>query len=151
MFSLVTERSVTALVLFLTACGLYYSSLNADYADLGGAFDPTFFPRIILMVWIGLSLATLILEVVVRTPSHSFKWVRTLGLSLISFAYVLSMQSTGFFLASVVFCVAASLLLGMRKYVTIALFSVLVPGSLVLLFNHILALPLPISPFTYLF
>ena len=151
MPSLFSERSVTALVLLLIACGLYYSSLDASYADLGGAFDPTFFPRIILMIWGGLALITLMVEATDRTPTLPFKLVRVLALALLSFAYVLVMPEIGFFLTSVVYCALSLIILDVRRVVTIALFSLLMPGSLVLLFNHILTLPLPTSPFTHLF
>ncbi|MEP0521344.1 MAG: tripartite tricarboxylate transporter TctB family protein [Hyphomicrobiales bacterium] len=151
MPSFISERSLTGLALLLIGGALYASSFDASYADLGGAFDPTFFPRIILMIWLLLALATLIVEVMRKTPSKPFQALRVLGITIASFLYVLFLTDLGFFLTSVIFCLVILSLLSMRRYLVMVLFSVLVPGSLVVLFNHILTLPLPTSPFTYLF
>lgn len=151
MSTFISERSLTGLALFLTGGALYISSLDASYADLGGAFDPTFFPRIVLTIWLLLALATLVLEVMRKTPSKPFKFLRVLALSAASFLYVLFLTKLGFLLTSILFCLVVLWLLDMRRYLAMVAFSVLVPGSLVILFNHILTLPLPTSPFTYLF
>lgn len=151
MSSFISERSLTGLALLLTGGALYASSFDASYADLGGAFDPTFFPRIVLTIWLVLALATLVVEVMRKTPSKPFKLLRVSALALASFLYVLFLSEFGFFLTSIAFCLVVLFLLEMKRYLAMVLFSVLVPGSLVLLFNHILTLPLPTSPFTYLF
>ncbi|MEL6677667.1 MAG: tripartite tricarboxylate transporter TctB family protein [Pseudomonadota bacterium] len=57
----------------------------------------------------------------------------------------------GFMLSAVPFSMIALWIFGLRNPLVIVAYAVVVPGSLVLLFNHILKLPLPTSPFTYLF
>lgn len=151
MSTFISERSLTGLALLLIGSALYASSFDASYADLGGAFDPTFFPRIVLSIWIALAFITLIVEAVRKSPSKPFKLMRVFLLSAASFLYVVFMSELGFFLTSMAFCLVTLPLLDMRRHLAILIFSVLVPGSLVLLFNHILTLPLPTSPFTYFF
>ncbi len=56
------EGRMTSLVLLVIASGLLSWTYGQSYADLGGAFSPMFFPRIILWLWLGLALLHLLPE-----------------------------------------------------------------------------------------
>jgi hypothetical protein len=146
-----TEKSLGAVVLLLIPVALLLSTIGLKFADLGGAFSPVFFPRIILWLWIGLACLNMILTLWRRAPPE----VRPLGrvglLAILLPAYALAIMPAGFFLASLVFCLITLWLLGWTKPISLLAFSVGLPGALVVLFNHWLSLPLPTSPITYLF
>lgn len=71
-------------------------------------------------------------------------------LALLIPLYALGIMPAGFFLASVAFCAITLWLLGWSKPIPLLIFSVGLPGALVILFNHWLTLPLPTSPITHL-
>jgi len=54
-------------------------------------------------------------------------------------------------LSAVPFSALALWIFNIRSPFIIAAYAVAVPGSIVVLFNHVLKLPLPTSPFTYFF
>lgn len=148
----ITERNAVSLALMLVAAALIASSYNNSYADLGGAFDPMFFPRIILGIWLVLSVINLSTSIMQAQQSSSgILLLRISILAIVTLAYALLLTTLGFLIISVIFSLVVLPLLGIKKPLTVLLFSALVPGSLVILFNHILTLPLPTSPFTYLF
>lgn len=143
------ERSWLSLLLLIAGCALFASTLNANYADLGGAFSPVFFPRIILAGWIVLALMSLLADVLSSNRQRGVQWI-TVGIVAISlYGYIELMPIIGFFLSSVVFAIIILLSTGQRKAFDIALFAILVPGALLLLFNHLLTMPLPVSPFVW--
>ena len=148
---MLTEKSIGAIALLLTPLALLFSTIGLEFADLGGAFSPIFFPRIILWLWVGLAGLNLISTVWSRAPTEARPLARVGLLALLLPVYALSIMPAGFFLASLVFCLVTLRLLGWTKPVSLIAFSVGLPGALVILFNHWLSLPLPTSPITYLF
>lgn len=145
--SLISERAFISIVLLLTGCALLIHTYSLGFADLGGAFSPVFFPRIILTAWITLALLSLIADVLSVGRSASNQWVRVVVVAIAMFAYIKLMQPLGFFICSVVFCAIVLLVTGQRRVRDVVIFSILLPGALLLLFNHILVMPLPVSPF----
>ncbi len=130
-------------------CALYASTFGANYADLGGAFSPVFFPRIILSGWIALALFSLIADALSGKLSGSVQWLAVVTVSIAMYAYTELMPIAGFFISSVVFSIVVLLAMGQRKAMDIMLFSIIVPGALIVLFNHVLTMPLPVSPFLW--
>lgn len=149
--AIITERSVTALILFLVGAGLFSQTFGAQYADLGGAFSPMFFPQIILGIWVVLTGLNLIAEVWAPRRSEMPRLLRVTVIALASFVFLLAMPRLGFFLSAVPFALLALLVLGMRGPLGIAIVALGVPAALVALFNHALTLPLPTSPFAWWF
>ena len=143
------QRSWLSLVLLILGCALYASTLGASYADLGGAFSPVFFPRIILVGWILLALLSLLADVLASESSGAVQWRTVIIVSIAMYAYIELMPVAGFFVSSVVFSIVVLLATGQRRPLDIALFSLIVPGALVALFNHVLTMPLPVSPFVW--
>ena len=149
--AIITERSVAALILFLVGAGLFSQTFGAQYADLGGAFSPMFFPQIILGLWVALTGLNLITEVWTPRASEMPRLLRVTVIALASFIFLLAMPRLGFFLSAVPFALLALLVLGMRAPLGIAIVALGVPAGLVALFNHTLTLPLPTSPFAWWF
>ncbi|MDC0434433.1 tripartite tricarboxylate transporter TctB family protein [bacterium] len=141
------ERAWLSLTLLLSGCALYASTLGASYADLGGAFSPVFFPRIILSGWILLSMLSMLADVLRAENTVSVRWRVIVVVTCALFAYIKLISILGFFFSSFLFSIILLAATGQRKWLDILLFSLIVPGSLVALFNHVLTMPLPVSPF----
>lgn len=145
----VFQRVWLSLLLLITGCGLFASTLGANYADLGGAFSPVFFPRIILGGWIALALLSLVSDFLSSEHLAPSRWLTVVILSIALFIYIEFMPVVGFFASSVAFCMVVLVATGQRNVVAVLLFSLLVPGALIALFNHLLTMPLPVSPFVW--
>ncbi len=149
MGRLANERAAIALVLFLTGAALVVSTFGLNFADLGGAFSPMFFPRIVLMIWLVLAAVNLVIDVLARRRGEDFLYLRVGLISLAVLAYVQLLIPLGFFICSAVFGVLVLILLGVRGPIALVLVGLGVPLALVGLFNHVLTMPLPNSPFVW--
>jgi hypothetical protein len=146
------ESVIVTLGLLIAAIALFASTFTQSFTATEVAQSPMFFPRIILMLWIGLNIVALfqILRTEMTT-SPVASWMRIGIVMVISLIYTNIIGSEGFFLPSVAFALVCLPAFGIRKVFPVALFAFAVPGALVLLFNHVLGMPLPTSRFTYLF
>jgi hypothetical protein len=144
-----SERIVSTVTLILIGAALFVASLDARSMALDPAFSSTFFPRIILMLWVGLALLDLVTEFMQRRASEPVRLVPVAILVVAVLTYVMSLMTLGFFICSVAFALVALPALGQRNPVTVALYAVVVPGAIVLVFNHMLKMPLPSSPFVW--
>jgi len=152
MGKLTKESGLVQMLLLITAIGLYISTFKQGFSAAEAAQSPMFFPRIILMMWIGLNiigLVQVIRQSSTTTPIAS--WSRILLIIIATCVYVNLIGTEGFFIPSVIFALICLPLFGIRNGVLIVLFAVAVPGALVLLFNHTLGMPLPTSRFTHYF
>ena len=152
MSRFVNERVFVLLILLLVAAALYASTFTQSFSDVGNAHSPVFFPRIILVLWIGLSLIALI-QTLISAPANT-PIVGLLRLAILiaaAVAYTMFLNQYGFFLTSAAFAVVCLVVFGVRSPIIIVVYAVVVPGALVALFNHILKMPLPTSPFTFYF
>lgn len=147
----IIERAGIALTLFLAAVALMTSIGWSDAAGLPPAFSPAFFPRIILMALLCLTAVGFVMECIKSGGTSAFELARTgvLAVALIVFAW--AMTRFGFFLTAATFSMLVLAMLGVRNLFVITLYAVAVPGAIVGLFNHVLIMPLPTSPFSYLF
>lgn len=145
------ERSVTALVLLLLGAGLLSSTFGKQYADLGGAFSPMFFPQIVLWIWVCLAALDLMTEIVCRKQTDVPRMGRVIIIAVATVVFLWAMTRLGFFLSAVPFTMLALVTLDIRRPLPVIAVSVGVPMALVALFNHVLTLPLPTSPFAWWF
>ncbi len=140
------------LALFLVGGGLYAATFGQNYSSVDTAQSPVFFPRIVLTLWMGLALIALVQAI--RTQSDAApvaSWLR-LGLLLVAAViYTNLIGREGFFLPSVAFAAISLPIFGIRNPVAVGLYAITVPGALVLFFNYLLSMPLPVSRFTHLF
>ncbi len=152
MHRIANERVIVQLALLIAAAALYASTYGQSFSASDLAQSPMFFPRIILMLWMGLnviSLAQAVTEGGGGGPIAS--WTRIGAVIVAALIYTNVIGSEGFFIPSVLFALISLPAFGIRNPILVVLFAVAVPGALVLLFNHSLGMPLPTSRFTYLF
>ena len=146
------ERVLVLLALLLAAAALYASSFAQTFSDVGNAHSPVFFPRIILVLWMGLTVIALVqvlLEGASAQPLHGGWRLGILVLS--SVVYTNLVTSYGFFLTSAAFAAICLPVFGVRHPAIVVGYAIAVPAALVALFNHMLGMPLPTSPFTHYF
>lgn len=149
MTRFMTERSAVSLALLLIGSGLTFSTFGSGVAEMGEAFDPTFFPHIVLVAWMGLAALTLVTDVADRQRPEPIRVGATVTAALGLFAYALLMTELGFFICSVLFCVLILMLTGQRRLMVVTGYSLAVPAVVTLTFNHLLKMPLPSSPFVW--
>lgn len=152
MQAVLNERVLALLTLLIAGIALLLTTFGTEFATLGAAQSPVFFPRIILGLWIGLTLVALMQDIAARKAVDPVDKIGALLLFVVAAViYANCVTRLGFMLSSVPFAVISLLVFGVRNPLVIAAYAVAVPGAIVVLFNHILKLPLPVSPFTHLF
>ncbi len=152
MQRLANERVIVQLGLLIVAVALYASTFQQSFSASDLAQSPMFFPRIILTLWIGLAVIALVQTIRAdETQAVIASWPRITIVIVAALIYCNIIASEGFFLPSVVFALVCLPAFGIRNPLLVVPFAILVPGALVLLFNHTLGMPLPTSRFTYLF
>lgn len=145
------ERVIVALALLLGGAALLPAALAQRDAAMGVAFDPSFFPLIVLGGWVLLA-ALAVLDAVRAAPGDTgegVRWLPVLGAALGMLAFALLFRRLGFFIGGAALSVLVLWLSGRIGWRATAVFALLVPGGLVALFNHILKMPLPNSPFVW--
>ena len=147
MSALFTERRVISVIIFVLTAGLVVSTFGLEFADLGGAFSPMFFPRIILIILLGLAAVNVTVDVLTADTRKSIELLPVVIISSAFVAYVLVLMSLGYFISSVAAGVIILLALGLRNPFQVLLIPVSGAAALVGLFNHVLKMPLPNSPF----
>lgn len=145
----ISERIVSTVTLILVGAALFMVSLDAESMALDPAFSSTFFPRIILVLWVGLAVVDLFAELMRRRESDSVAAGPIAILVVAIPIYAISLTTFGFFLCSLAFALVALPALGQRNPLTVAAYALAVPGVIVLVFNHMLKMPLPSSPFVW--
>lgn len=140
-----------ALLILLVSGALLSTTFGQQYADLGGAFSPMFYPRIILSLLFGLAVLDFVTELLRRKSTAAPNILRVLILSCATLLFLFAMPRLGFFLSAVPFSLLALVTLGLRKPVPVLSVSLLAPAAIVALFNHVLTLPLPTSPIAWWF
>jgi len=148
--ALLTERRVTALVLLLIAAALLSQTYGQAYSGLG-AFSPMFFPQIVLTFWVAVAGLNLVGELRAHVPTTRPRLLRVAVIALATVVFLVAMTRLGFFLSAVPFSLLALAVLGLRGPLPMIGVGIGVPAALVGLFNHLLVLPLPTSPFTWWF
>ncbi|KAJ55643.1 hypothetical protein ACMU_13205 [Actibacterium mucosum KCTC 23349] len=146
------ERVLVQIGLLIVAVALFASTFGQQFSSADLAQSPMFFPRVILILWMGLGLIALLQSI--RSDERTTKidsWPRMAVVLVAALIYTNVVASEGFFLPSVGFAIVCLLAFGIRRPWLLILFALLVPGALVVLFNHTLGMPLPTSRFTYLF
>ncbi|ABV95929.1 hypothetical protein Dshi_4219 (plasmid) [Dinoroseobacter shibae DFL 12 = DSM 16493] len=149
MGRIMSERALVSVALLLVGAGLMLSTFGLQFAELGGAFSPMFFPRIVLMMWVGLALLNVVADVMAQPAPQPIRLATVAAIGLGVLVYVIALPEIGFFFASVPLALGMLWLLEVRSPVALVGIAVGVPGALVVLFNHVLTMPLPASPFLW--
>ncbi len=120
----------------------YQTSAAQDYG-----FSPTFLPRILIGMWIVISLILLIRSFGLWSRRVSGSEWKTLGLFVaLVFAYVGLMTQIGFLFSSIPFAICAMWFMGFRRALPVALIATAFPLAVWYGFVFILKIPLPYSP-----
>ncbi len=147
MTALFTERRVISVIILLLTAGLAVSTFGLQFAELGGAFSPMFFPRIILFVLLALAALNVVIDLIAARTSQPIQILPVLVIGAAIVVYVLALMPLGYFISSAGLGCIILLALGLRNPVQVVLVPVAAAGGLVALFNHALKMPLPTSPF----
>jgi len=146
------KNLVTALVLIALGAGYGVLTAGLPRRSLPNSPDPSFFPWIITGCLLLLS-AILLVQGLATPRSARDNGVpapplRAPAVLLVAFvAYVALLSFAGFLAASVPFFAVLMALYGERRWIAIGAASLLVPVMLVLLFRHVLQVPLPTGVF----
>jgi putative tricarboxylic transport membrane protein len=135
-------------LIVLLAGAIYYSYLA--FTDLGfmtrtGRLGPGFFPRIIGVCAIAITLWTLVEELRrERTePVDRQKWVDVALLVALALGYAVLLRLLGGFFATVIYLGVTLSLLNRGQHVRNTLIALLVPGGVYLLFDRVLNANMP--------
>lgn len=133
----------------LVAVGLLVHTFDPHYQDMGiGAqFSPMFYPRILLVLWIGLSIG-LIVEPFLggERDVPQQRWGMLFGMLALVAACTFLLTAIGFLFASILFCLTASFYLGYRGPIGLVLTGLVFPFCTWFLFDKVLLILLPTSP-----
>lgn len=152
MQTLISERVLVLLSLLIAAVALFATTFGTEYRLLGAVQSPVFFPRIILGVMITLTFVAIVQDALSGARDAPVdKWLALIVFVIAALIFANLITRLGFMLSAVPFSMLALWVFGLRNPLAILTYAIAVPGSLVVLFNHILKLPLPTSPFTYYF
>ncbi len=129
---------------------LLWEASDPKYRSMGVGtpFDPVFYPRILLYIWMAVASAVTLRGLVRREapPKETHDWVKLAVITGVIGAYTFSISFLGFFFSSVLLCGTVCLFLRVKQPVLLVIFSVLFPLATWFTFVHLLALPLPVSP-----
>ncbi len=138
--------------MLLLGIGFMYHTFDPEYQQMGiGAqVGPIFYPRILLVVWLLLSVGMLI-EAAVKNGAKGkdISWKNALLMLLLIGLCVAAMEYIGFLLSSVAFFFISCLIFGYRRYFIMVPVSIAFPVGLWLIFVHVLNIPLPTSMWSY--
>ena len=137
MHRIANETVIVQLAMLFVAAALYTTTYTQSYSASDLAQSPMFFPRIILMLWIGLNIIALVQAFLrERSADPIASMARISAVVVATLIYTNVIGSEGFFIPSVLFALITLPVFGIRNPILVALFAVAVPGTLVLLFNH---------------
>ena len=143
------SRAVFGGVLCLVAAGLLLHTYDPHYEEMGiGAeFGPMFYPRILLILWIGLAIGLIVEAVIGGQPSvDRQRWGMLIGILALVSACTFLLGAIGFLFAALLFSFIACLFLGYREPIGLVLTGLIFPFCTWYLFHQILMIRLPTSP-----
>jgi putative tricarboxylic transport membrane protein len=138
-------------VLFVIGAILFASTFDPRYSGMGigSDFSPMFFPRVLLAVWMGLSVLIAVRFMLANLPEEVLpaqRWSRLTAVCIAVAVFTWLMEAIGFLLAMVPACIVVALLFGYRRPGPLIGFSVVFPVAIWLIFIKAIQVPLPYSP-----
>jgi hypothetical protein len=116
---------------------------------LGSDFSPMFFPRLLLVLWMGLSILIAARCMFANLPNEVLsaqRWPRVAAVCIAVAVFTWLMEAIGFILAMVPACIVVGLLFGYRRTGPLLCFAVVFPVAVWLIFVKVIQVPLPYSP-----
>jgi len=152
----VTQARMTAADLIAAAVALgaaawtFYESARWPAPDFVGG--PALIPRLVAAIVVlaavviaGRALAGRALPVEEPVPARQ-RW-RIAGVTLLTVALALALEPLGFVPAAILYLAGFALIIGARRPLPLAVFSIGLPIGMYLLFDRLLHVPLPQTPF----
>jgi putative tricarboxylic transport membrane protein len=138
-------------VLFVIGAILFASTFDPRYTGMGigSDFSPMFFPRVLLALWMGLSIVIAARCMLANLPDEVLpaqRWSRLAAVCIAVAVFTWLMEAIGFLLAMIPACVVVGLLFGYRRPGPLIGFSVVFPVAIWLIFVKVIQVPLPYSP-----
>jgi|SRR5690625_214338 len=144
-----TGPVVLALLFLLTSVIMLISSF-ADPSHTGRIrhdIGPNIYPRILLVLMALLSVVVIIQEFKLPSKPVSYKgWLRVFSMVVITTLYIAAIPAIGFVLATIPYLILVPLLAGYRRYGVIISVSLIYTVGVWLLFERVLFIILPQSP-----
>lgn len=141
--------AVLGSVMLVIAALLWIETTRPQYdgiAALNYGFPPSFYPRILLTIWIAMALAILVKSRRTGAAAPVQRLGHLILYMVLTAAYVLLVGAAGFLLASIPFTAAFMLAMGYRQPVAIAVISILFPIVVWWVMTAPLKIVLPTSP-----
>lgn len=141
---------------FLLAAGVMlaesFTGSGTMESRVAHAMGPAFFPRIVLVLLLVLSLAAVVEAVRGRIGAGPVpRAAPTIGMILATGAYVWLVGAIGFLLASIAYLVACPIVLGYRRYGVVLPLALIYAVAVWYVFQRVLQIVLPSSPWFALF
>src|SRR5699024_3165049 len=114
-----------------------------------GSFGPRFFPKLILILLVVLSVSLLIKGIIsLKTEKTSIKFnlkkiLRVAIYIVLLIAYINLFFITGFIFSTIIFLIIAQYLFGMRSWLKLIVISIVTPIILYYFFTGLFNIPLP--------
>lgn len=137
-------------VLLFVGAFLMWETTDPKYADtmgLGVASDPAFYPQILLSFWLAFAALMVVRGLIRRGPAVDEQcWTPVVKATALVAFYSWLITAIGFLIASILLCLALMLMFGYRGKVGLALVGVGFPVLTWYVFEFLLRIPLPPSP-----
>ena len=106
-----------------------------------------FFPRIVLTVLLALAALNMFIDMMTDARSKDIRLLPTILICAGFVGYVLLIVPLGYFISSILLTLLILIALGIRSPLVLIVLPLAMAGGLVGIFNHVLKMPLPTSPF----
>jgi len=133
-----------ALSSLLVSAALLLHSFSPEYAGLGDVHSIVFYPRVILYVWVFLSVMLLAQAILRQAPLNPGRNLPALaGSAAMMIVFGLCFEPLGFLVSATLFFLGNALILGYRNLKVLIPVCLAVPWIIWLCFERILQIPLP--------
>jgi hypothetical protein len=140
-------------VLLALAVFLLWESNDPRYAVRvpGHEFGPMFYPRLILGIWVAIAVVIIVRGALLMSSDDSvqaLRWGQLASVVVTTGVYMWVVTLLGFVLASALFIFIVLMLLGFRRPIIVGALSVGFPLATWFVFQFLLHIPLPTSPWS---
>jgi len=140
------KQVILGLLLLCIGCGLLAHTYDSQYLNdqIDVQFGPMFYPTLILVMWILLSLG-MIVEGLLKSPvtsQNKLNMPMLVMFSLLAVFFIIILDYAGFLISSIFFFLLSSLIIGWRKPISLIATGILFPLITWYVFEHLMHLPL---------
>jgi putative tricarboxylic transport membrane protein len=148
-----TVDLLIGVVLLALALFLLWESTDPRYAVRvpGHAFGPMFYPRLILGIWVVIAVVIMLRGALLMSSDDSvqaLQWGQLASVVVVTGVYMWVVTLLGFVLSSALFMFVVLMLLGFRRPIIVGALSIGFPLAAWFVFQFLLRIPLPTSPWS---